>query len=140
MLKMTHPVVDIAITCSNFEKSLHFYHECLEFEIVLDFQIPADVAQGIGLAPRGFRQVRLKAGDTLIKLMEIESPPPTPPPEFRAGVRWLTFFIEDLAGTAERLGRKGVEFLADPHAAPDVAGVACALDPDGILIELVQVE
>jgi hypothetical protein len=29
MLKLTHPVVDIAITCSDFEKSLHFYHECL---------------------------------------------------------------------------------------------------------------
>ncbi|MCZ6675793.1 MAG: hypothetical protein O7E52_00945 [Candidatus Poribacteria bacterium] len=75
MLKLTHSIVDIAITCSNFEASLHFYHECLGLEITLDLQIPEDVATGAGLAPRAFRQVRLKAGDTLIKLMDIESPP-----------------------------------------------------------------
>jgi hypothetical protein len=28
--------------------------------------------------------------------------------------------------------------LSDPIAAPDAAGVVCAVDPDGALIELVQ--
>ncbi len=138
MLQLTHPIVDIAITCSNFEKSLHFYHECLGLEIVLDIQIPEDVAKGAGLAPRGFRQVRLQAGQTLIKLMGIESPPPTPSYDFSAGVRWLTFFVEDVWGTVEALKQKGVEFLSDPVGAPDAGGVVCARDPDGILIELVQ--
>ena len=140
MLKLTHSVIDIAITCSDFDKSLHFYHECLGLEIVLDFQIPAAVATGVGLAPRAFRQVRLQVGYTLIKLMEIDSPPPAPARDFKAGVRWLTFFVEDLAATMEELKQKGVEFLADPVSAPDAAGVACAPDPDGILIEFVQVE
>ena len=139
MLNLSHPTIDIAITCSDFETSLDFYHNKLGFEIVLELEIPDDLARGVGLAPTGFRQVRLKAGNTLIKLMDIESPPPTPTEEFAAGVRWLTFFVEDIQGTIENLKQKGVEFLSEPISAPDAVGVACAKDPDGILIELVEI-
>lgn len=139
MLELSHPTVDIAITCSNFEKSLDFYHNKLGFEIVLDLDIPEKLAQDVGLAPTGFRQVRLKAGNTLIKLMDIESPPETPQNTFSAGVRWLTFIVDDIQTTVEDLKVNGVEFLSEPISAPDAAGVVCARDPDGILIELVQI-
>ena len=139
MLNLSHPTVDIAITCSNFAASLDFYHNKLGFEIVLDLEIPDDLARDVGLAPTGFRQVRLKAGNTLIKLMDIESPPPAPTSEFSAGVRWLTFFVEDIQQTVKDLKQNGVEFLSEPISAPDAPGVVCALDPDGILIELVQI-
>ena len=139
MLNLSHPTVDIAITCSNFERSLDFYHNKLGFEIVLDIEIPDSLAQDVGLAPTGFRQVRLKAGNTLIKLMDIESPPPIPTDEFSAGVRWLTFIVADIQKTVENLKQNGVEFLSQPISAPDAAGVVCAKDPDGILIELVQI-
>jgi catechol 2,3-dioxygenase-like lactoylglutathione lyase family enzyme len=111
----------------------------LGFEIVLDIEIPDSLAQDVGLAPTGFRQVRLKAGNTLIKLMDIESPLPTPTDEFSAGVRWLTFIVADIQKTVENLKQNGVEFLSEPISAPDAAGVVCAKDPDGILIELVQI-
>ena len=139
MLNLSHPTVDVAITCSNFEESLDFYHNKLGFEIVLDIEIPDSLAQDVGLAPTGFRQVRLKAGNTLIKLMDIESPPPTPTDKFSAGVRWLTFIVADIQKTVENLKQNGVEFLSEPISAPDAAGVVCAKDPDGILIELVQI-
>lgn len=139
MLKLSHTTVDIAITCSNFDKSLDFYHNKLGFEIVLDLEIPENLAQNIGLAPTGFRQVRLKAGNTLIKLMDIESAPPTPSNQFSAGVRWLTFFVEDIKESVENLKQNGVKFLSEPISAPDAVGVVCAKDPDGILIELVQI-
>ena len=139
MLNLSHPTVDIAITCSNFAASLDFYHNKLGFEIVLDLEIPDDLARDVGLAPTGFRQVRLKAGNTLIKLMDIESPPPAPADEFSAGVRWLTFFVEDIQQTVKDLKQNGVEFLSEPISAPDAPGVVCAPDPDGILIELVQI-
>ena len=139
VLNLSHPTVDIAITCSNFAASLDFYHNKLGFEIVLDLEIPDDLARDVGLAPTGFRQVRLQAGDTLIKLMEIESPPPKPTDAFSAGVRWLTFFVEDIQQTVKDLKQNGVEFLSEPISAPDAVGVACAPDPDGILIELVQI-
>ncbi len=139
MLNLSHPTIDIAITCSDFAASLDFYHNKLGLEIVLELEIPDDLARSVGLAPTGFRQVRLKAGNTLIKLMDIESPPLTPADGFSAGVRWLTFFVEDIQGTVEGLKQNGVEFLSAPIGAPDAVGVACAKDPDGILVELVQI-
>ena len=106
--------------------------------MVLDIDIPEDLATGIGLAPQGFRQVRLQAGETLIKLMDIAAPPPQRTSQFAAGVRWLTFFVPDVQAECAALKEKGVEFLSEPMVAPDTPGVVCTLDPDGILIELVQ--
>jgi glyoxylase I family protein len=137
-LNLVHPTVDIALVCSHFNESLRFYHELLGLEIVHDLQIPDQVAQGAMLAPRGFRQVRLRAGQTLIKLMEIDSPPPRRSERFAAGVRWLTFFVDDVRKTYEQLQAEGVKFLSEPIAAPDAPGIVCAVDPDGLLIELVQ--
>lgn len=139
MLNLSHPIIDIAITCSNFDASLDFYHNKLGLEIVMDLEIPSDLATDVGLAPTGFRQVRLKAGNTLIKLMDIQNPPPTPTDDFTAGVRWLTFIVEDIQNVIDSLEQKGVEFLSEPISAPDAVGVACTKDPDGILIELVQI-
>ncbi len=134
------PFVDIGIVCSHFEESLRFYRDLLGLPVVLDIDIPASVAVGAKLAPRPFRQVRLQAGEALIKLMEIEGPPERRSAEFAAGVRWLTFFVEDAWAAYRELSSKGVELLAEPVVAPDADGVVCALDPDGILVELVQLK
>jgi len=131
-------VVDVGIVCSGFAASLHFYRDLLGFPVVFDIQIPEEVAVGAKLAPRPFRQVRLQAGETLIKLMEIADPPPRRTAAFAAGVRWLTFFVSDIQETYRSLSEKGVEFLAEPVSAPDAAGVVCAVDPDGLLVEFVQ--
>ena len=138
MIKLTHPVVDIAIICSNFEESLRFYHEVLGLEIALEIHISDELAKGVGLAPRGFRQVRLRAGNTLIKLVDIASPPPPLSDELSSGVNWLTFLVEDIGQTIEGLKQDGAELLAEPFAGPDAVGVVCTRDPDGLLIEFVQ--
>ena len=138
MFQLKHNAVDLGLVCSNFEESLQFYRDLLGLEVVLDIQIPADVATGAKLAPTNFRQVRLKAGDTLIKLMEIENPPAERTFDFQSGIRWLTFILEDVPGTVERLKANGVEFMAEMVSAPDAKHVICAKGPDGMLIELVQ--
>ena len=138
MFAMKHSAVDLGFVCSNFDESLHFYRDLLGMEVVLDIQIPEDTATGARLAPSGFRQVRLKAGETLIKLMEIENPPPTRSFDFQAGIRWLTFILEDVPSVVADLKSKGVEFMADPVSAPDAKHVVCAKGPDGMLRALVQ--
>ncbi len=138
MLNMKHPTVDLGLVCSNFDESFHFYHDLLGLEMVLDINIPESTATGAGLAPSGFRQVRFQAGNTLIKIMDIESPPLARDHEFQAGVRWLTFILEDVPATVARLEANGVEFIAALVSAPDAKHVTCAKGPDGILIELVQ--
>ena len=139
-LKLVHPAADLCIVCSDFSASLEFYQDILGFEEILDIQIPADVARGAHLAPSAFRQIRLAAGHTRIKLMEIADPPGPGNTQFKAGVRWLTFIIDDLPNTVDRLKALGVKFMADAISAPDAAHVICAVDPDGLLIELVQVD
>ncbi len=138
MFTLKHPTIDIGIVCSDFEKSLHFYHDLLGLEIALDIQIPEETATGACLAPMGFRQLRLKAGNTLIKLMDLETPPDERTHDFQAGVRWLTFIIEDVPKTIMALKAKGVKFMSDPVSAPDAKHVVCAKGPDGMLIEFVQ--
>jgi glyoxylase I family protein len=135
---LKHSIIDIGIVCSDFDNSLHFYRDQLGLEVALDIEIPASTAVGAHLAPRKFRQVRLRAGQTLIKLMEIESPPPERSLDFQAGVRWLTFICYDVPAEVARLKTNGVEFLAEPVSAPDAKHVVCAKGPDGMLIELVQ--
>ena len=135
---LEHPIIDIGVVCSNFDESLRFYRDQLGLEVALDINIPESTAVGARLAPRQFRQVRLRAGQTLIKLMEIESPPPPRSVDFQAGVRWLTFICKDVPKEMKRLQAHGVKFLAEPVSAPDAKHVVCAEGPDGMLIELVQ--
>ena len=135
---LQHPIIDLGIVCSNFDHSLHFYRDLLGLEVARDIDIPESTAVGARLAPRKFRQVRLRAGQTLIKLMQIESPPPQRSFNFQAGVRWLTFICKDVPAEVARLKAAGVEFMAEPVSAPDARHVVCAKGPDGMLIELVQ--
>ncbi len=138
MFTLTHPTIDLGIVCSDFEESLHFYRDQLGLEVALDIQIGKETATGACLAPKEFRQVRLQAGNTLIKLMEIDTPPERRTFDFQAGVRWLTFIVEDVPATVRSLKAKGVEFMSEPVSAPDAKHVVCAKGPDGMLIEFVQ--
>ena len=114
MLKLTHSTIDIAIVCSNFKESLHFYQHCLGLEIVMELEIPAEVARGAKLAPEGFHQVRLQAGNTLIKLMDIAFPLASVSDQFKPGVRWLIFFVENIQQTVSTLEQRGLTFLSLP--------------------------
>ena len=97
--KLSKPRLDIAIVCSDFTASLDFYHHRLGLDIAYDLQIDTTRAVRSGLAPAPFRHVRLRAGDALIKLMQIDPPPEADQGGFHAGVRWLTFFVRDLDDT-----------------------------------------
>ena len=135
MAGTTGTAVDIAIVCSDFEASLRFYRDLLGLEIHKEVEISADIAGALGLAPRGFRQVRLKAGHALIKLMEIADPPEPVPDTFAAGVRWITFFVDDLPPIYADWKSKGVVFLSE---LPDEGTIICARDPNGVIVELIQ--
>lgn len=135
MTTLTGSAVDIAIVCSDFDASLHFYRDLLGLEVHQEVEIPADLAGALGLAPRGFRQVRLKAGHTLIKLMDIDDPPGPVPETFAAGVRWITFFVDDVPAVYAHWKSLGVPFLSE---LPESGNIVCARDPNGVIVELIQ--
>jgi len=136
--KLKRASIDVALVCSDFSDSLRFYRDQLGFEQVMEIEIPARVAQDACLAPRAFRQVRLRSGEALIKLMEIESPPVPRSHDFQAGIRWLTLIVDDVSGLYARLSERGVEFMSEPIRPPDAVFIVCAKAPDGLLIEFVQ--
>jgi len=138
MLDLCFDRVDVAIVCSNFEESARFYRDLLELEVAMELDIPERLATGAGLAPRGFHHLRVRAGNTLIKLMDIEGAPERGTTDFAAGVRWLTFFVHDVQAVYDKLTAKGVPFVSPPVAADDCTAIVCAKDPDGVLIEFVQ--
>jgi glyoxylase I family protein len=135
--QLLNETIDIAIVCSDFAVAVDFYQLKLGLPTYADIEIPDRLAVPSGLAPHGFRHLRLKAGNTLIKLMEIEPAPARVPQEFRAGVRWLTFRVADLDATMSELSRRGVRFLST--RLEGLAGAfACAQAPDNLLIEFVE--
>lgn len=129
--------IDIAIVCSDFEASLDFYTRVLELPIHEEVEIPERLAVPSGLAPGAFRHVRLRAGSSLIKLMQITPSPAERGRDFAAGVRWLTFQVTNLEDTVARLEARGVTFLSPPIRG--LAGYfACAEAPDGLILEFVE--
>ena len=137
MLDLEEPRIDVALVCSDFDASLDFYHRKLGLVIAEDLDISEETAVPSGLAPSGFRHVRLRAGNALIKLMKIEPTPPAPPAGFQAGVRWITFFVTDMTATIVELRSRGVSFTSEPIRGL-VDTMVCVIGPDGLLIEFVE--
>ena len=138
MVKLLKDNLDICIVCNDFEESLRFYRDIMGFEVYMDVNIDAETATQLDLAPKEFRQVRMKAGETSIKLMQIDPPPPPRSDAFAAGVRWITYYVSDLQGTYKKMKEQGVRFLSEPVEAKGWGDVVCAVDPDGILVEMYE--
>ena len=71
--------------------------------------------------------------------MDIAFPLASVSDQFKPGVRWLIFFVENIQQTVSTLEQRGLNLSVTTGSTPDAAGVVCAQDPDGILIEFVQV-
>jgi len=129
--------IDISVVCSDFDEAVGFYRDKLGLKVHVDLAIPEKLAVPSGLAPAAFRHLRLRAGNTLIKLVGIEPPPDPVGVSFKAGVRWLTFHVTDLDATIRDVSARGVTFLSG--RLEGLAGAfACAQAPDNILIEFVE--
>jgi catechol 2,3-dioxygenase-like lactoylglutathione lyase family enzyme len=51
----------------------------------------------------------------------------------------VEFFVDDVDATFEALRNKGVKFIKDPHDEPWGGRMASFLDPDGNLLEIMQI-
>ena len=114
LFALAEPRIDVAIVCADFDASLNSTTGGWAYKIAYDLQIDTDRAVPSGLAPGPFRHVRLRAGNALIKLMQIDPPPAADQGGFHAGIGWLTFFVRDLDDTIRQLSGQGVPFLSRP--------------------------
>lgn len=145
----------INVNVSDLERSIAFY-ELLGFEVFMP-AIPyfglersearplADAHADVLGVPRGTTGraciVQLDDGFPKLDLTELDCPASAPPLGTRdRGVVRICLACADLAAEVARLESAGVEFLTPPASGTaDLVEVALCRDPDGTLIELLQI-
>jgi catechol 2,3-dioxygenase-like lactoylglutathione lyase family enzyme len=146
-----NPRVDFGIVVSDIERSKAFYEQALGLTEASRFTAPGDLAAAAGLADNLSFEVhvmQLGTGPaaTQVKLMEFKGARPHRPDNAfihsTYGVRYLTFYVDDVTAALDRAAGHGVKPIAQgPQAFPDSIapgmGLAVVRDPDGNFIELV---
>lgn len=139
----------VNVNCSDFERSLAFY-KMLGFRVVLDLppqELGPELAAALGISGGEARVALLMVGDdpraTRIDLIEWIQPKTegTPPHLYQAGMPRLALRTKDLPAMYEDLKAKGAEFLSEPQEINLAGGerVVCLKDPDGTIIELLEI-
>ncbi len=126
-----HCVTDLA-------RSRRFYEELLGFAFQRDLQVPDEFTSSLLRvpAPVGLTAVYLEKEGFVLELLHFERDANAPQRErsfTEPGLTHLSFCVDDIAATCERVADLGGEVLVDTN----VGGMAVMIrDPDGQLIEL----
>lgn len=146
----------INLNVSNLERSIAFYSK-LGFEVFIPaipylgmtadaghdpLSVGSSTALGVPSGTTG-RACIMQLGDGFPKLdltefSDLQQAPPLTNGDL--GFVRLCLGTEDLAKDVQRLSARGVEFVSDPQTGhAGLADVAVCMDPDGALIELIQI-
>ncbi len=120
----------IAIICSDYDRSKHFYVELLGFPILQETYREA----------RDSYKLALQVGEQAqIELFSFPHPPDRPNNPEACGLRHLAFKVEDLDATVADLSGKGIEI--EPIRLDELTGKRFTFfkDPDGLPLELYEV-
>ena len=144
---MTSSIRHVGIVVSDIEKSLFFYKNLLGFSIVKTAQETGPFIDRI-LALDGVEVTTIKMsaldGTTQLELLKFKSPVPDSCTRQRVhslGPTHIAFTVHDIDNLYRYLSINNVPFLSEPVTSPDGgARVAFCTDPDGTLIELVELQ
>jgi glyoxylase I family protein len=120
----------IAIICSNYEKSKHFYTEVLGLSIIREVYRESRQSYKLDLA----------IGDRyVIELFSFPQPPPRPSKPEAQGLRHLAFAVANLYAAVQHLNSKGVE--TEPIRVDEYTGKRFTFfsDPDDLPLELYEI-
>lgn len=147
-------IYHVNVNCTDIERSRAFY-ELLGFRVVAEFEEKDNPSlnKGLGIPASHTQALFLKAGRgrdaTLIDLVQWRQPVSPPKGEVEKdiaalGVPRIALKAENLLQLYEDLKAKGVEFVSEPQQLtfPEFGTeplFCVCLDPDGLLIELVEV-
>jgi catechol 2,3-dioxygenase-like lactoylglutathione lyase family enzyme len=128
MMKPAKNSIDLGVVASDIKASLNFYQNILGLEF-------------IGITPVWFGTMhRLRFGTSDFKLIE----PKTVPPrgvigvENQAGFRYVTFAVKNLSEICRELQKIGIEFTVPEREIRPGVSIAMVKDPDGNIVEFVQ--
>ncbi|NVK73004.1 VOC family protein [Marinomonas sp. CT5] len=128
MLNIAH-VHHIAIICSNYAVSKHFYNEILGFPIIKETYRETRQSYKLDLAINKQQQ---------IELFSFPSAPPRPSHPEAQGLRHLAFAVEDLEDCIKHLNEEGV--TTENIRLDELTGKRFTFfaDPDGLPLELYE--
>ena len=119
----------IAVICSDYKKSKHFYSEVLGLTILRE----------VYRAARNSYKLDLEvAGQYQIELFSFPNPPQRPTRPEAAGLRHLAFEVDDIDAAIAHINSHGV--LAEPVRIDEYTGKRFTFfaDPDGLPIEFYE--
>jgi len=134
------------VVISDLKRSLRFYRDLLGLKVDKEFNESGVYIDNIlGLKNAIYHNVKMSAenGSTQIELAKVEtheSEANTTENILKIGASHICFETEDLDALYKRLVKDGVDFICQPQLVPQgVAKVTFCKDPDGTLIELVEI-
>ncbi len=141
-------MVHVNVNCSDFDASLAFYRR-LGFELLA--MVPetntAEVAAAVGMEPYRVRGgiLRLPGESTLIDLLQWVNPSDDEAPYphlYHLGLARIALRTEDFDADLAELAEHGIMPIGEPAevvwAGQPTTRIACFHDPDGTVLELVD--
>jgi len=132
------------IVVSDMERSLEFYRDWLGLEVWADFRDDSAYVQSVtAVDGANVRMVKLRTPDgaTIELLQYLSHPKDIPPPRDACdvGCSHVAFQVDDVDSLYSELKERGIRFNASPAVSPDgYAKVAYCRDPEGVIVELVE--
>lgn len=123
----------VGMTSSDLDRTIVFYCGLLGLKEVL-----------VKRTGEGGRIAFLEIGGVMLEIVEPATPIQTPArevPVTEAGIRHITFRVDDVEAVYEKLRAAGVDFTVPPRKAVNtelIRKVAFCKDPDGIIVELLE--
>lgn len=125
---MIRAIHHVAIICSDYSRSKHFYSQVLGFEIIEETY----------RAERDSYKLDLKVGDGQIELFSFPSAPKRPSYPEAQGLRHLAFAVDDLDAQIKLLHQAGID--TEPIRVDEITGKRFTFfqDPDALPLELYE--
>lgn len=126
---MFNRIHHIAIICTDYEVSKHFYVEKLGFKILAEVYRAERKSYKLDLAVNGTYQ---------IELFSFENPVARPSRPEAAGLRHLAFEVDDVQAVSIVLNEQGI--VTEPIRIDEFTGKQFTFftDPDGLPLEIYQ--
>lgn len=130
-MKLQKNAIDLGIIAQDIEAMLTFYRDVvgLKFEAAIPF-------------PGGGTMHRFNAGDSIVKVIELEPEPEAHAPaggiRGATGYRYWTLHVENLEECVERVGAAGYRIIVPAREIRQGVSIAIVADPDGNWVEFLE--
>jgi predicted enzyme related to lactoylglutathione lyase len=131
----------IAITVSDFDRSVAFYTGALGFTLRFEREDSVPFEPILQLHDVRFREGFLVLGGMMIALMAFENPECIPAPKHafnQTGIKDIAFGVPDIDEAAQRIIAHGGKVLEHTRSTMPQATLLSVTDPDGTYLALVQ--